>query len=123
MHELSIATSIVAVTLEEASQRGVQVEAVHLRLGALSGVVVDSLLFGYEIASQGTALEGTRLVVEEVPLTIYCPTCNTEVALEGIQSLRCPLCGELSGDVRRGRELEIVALEVKEEEDVSAANP
>ncbi|MBO1436207.1 hydrogenase maturation nickel metallochaperone HypA [Meiothermus sp. CFH 77666] len=114
MHELSIATHIVAVAQEEATARGVEVEAVHLRLGALSGVVVDSLLFGFEIASQGTPLEGTRLLIEEVPLTIYCPTCEAEVELAGIQSLRCPRCGELSGEIRRGKELEIVALEVKD---------
>lgn len=122
MHELSIATNIVAVALEEAAQRRVQVKAVHLRLGALSGVVVDSLLFSYEIASQGTALEGSQLVVEEIPLTIFCPTCKADVELEGIQSLRCTRCGELSSEVRRGRELEIVALEIEEEEDVPAAN-
>ncbi len=114
MHELSIATSIVSVAQQEAAARGVEVEAVHLRLGALSGVVVDSLLFGYEVASQGTPLEGTRLLIEEVPLTIYCPSCQAEVELEGIQSLRCPRCGELSGEIRRGKELEIVALEVKD---------
>ncbi|MCX7783747.1 MAG: hydrogenase maturation nickel metallochaperone HypA [Meiothermus sp.] len=114
MHELSIAASIVAVAQQEAEARGVVVEAVHLRLGALLGVVPDSLLFGYEVASQGTPLEGTRLLIEEVPLGIYCPSCRAEFELEGIQSLRCPRCGELSGEIRRGKELEIVALEVKD---------
>ncbi|MCX7784462.1 MAG: hydrogenase maturation nickel metallochaperone HypA [Meiothermus sp.] len=113
MHELSIATNIVAVAQQEAEARGVEVEAVHLRLGALSGVVVDSLLFGYEVASQGTPLEGTRLLIEEVPLSIYCPSCQSEFELGSIQSLRCPKCHQLSGEIRRGRELEIVALEVK----------
>jgi hydrogenase nickel incorporation protein HypA/HybF len=39
MHELSIAMSIVELAEEEAERRGVQVTAVHLKLGALSGVV------------------------------------------------------------------------------------
>ena len=39
MHELSIALSIVDMAQEEAERRNVQVEAVHLELGALSGVV------------------------------------------------------------------------------------
>ena len=43
MHELSIAMSIVELAEEEAERRGVQVEAVHLKLGALSGVLRNGL--------------------------------------------------------------------------------
>ena len=43
MHELSIAMGIVEAAMDEARQRNVQVSAVHLRLGALSGVVKDDL--------------------------------------------------------------------------------
>lgn len=50
MHELSIAMGIVEAAMDEAQRRGVQVSAVHLRLGALSGVVKDALLFSYEVA-------------------------------------------------------------------------
>ena len=41
MHELSIAMSIVEMAEEEAAKRRVQVTAIHLKLGALSGVVWD----------------------------------------------------------------------------------
>ena len=51
MHELSIAMSIVDLAQEEADRRGgVQIKAVHLRLGLLSGVVKDALLSSYEMA-------------------------------------------------------------------------
>jgi hydrogenase nickel incorporation protein HypA/HybF len=67
MHELSIALSIVEGVTEEAQQRGEGiVRAVHLRLGKLSGVVRDALLFAYEAACAGTMLEGSELRVEEV---------------------------------------------------------
>ena len=39
MHELSIAMSIVELAQEEIEHRGVHITAVHLKLGALSGVV------------------------------------------------------------------------------------
>jgi hydrogenase nickel incorporation protein HypA/HybF len=45
MHELSISMSIVETAREEAERRGAQVTAVHLRRGALSGVVKDALFF------------------------------------------------------------------------------
>ena len=46
MHELSIAMSIVEMAEEEAEQRGAQVNAVHLKLGALAGVVKGALFSG-----------------------------------------------------------------------------
>ena len=57
MHELSIAMGIVDAAMEESQRRGVQVSAVHLRLGALSGVVKAALMFSYEIACQDTPLQ------------------------------------------------------------------
>jgi len=60
MHELSIALSMIEMATEEAERReGVRVNALHLKLGPLSGVVKDALLFSYEIACNGTPLEGS----------------------------------------------------------------
>ena len=70
MHELSIAMSIVELAEEEIERRGnVQITAVHLKLGALSGVVKEALLASYEMACEGTSLAGSRLVVEDLPLS------------------------------------------------------
>ena len=114
MHELSIAMSIVDAALEEAKSRGVQVSAVHLRLGALSGVVKDALLFSYEVACQDTPLEGSRLIVEEVPVAVFCPQCREQRVLTSIQSFTCPECGSATRDILQGKELEVFALEVEE---------
>src|SRR5437868_8683848 len=114
MHELSIAMGIVDAAMDEARQRGVQVSAVHLRLGALSGVVKDALLFSYEAACQDTPLAGSRLVVEDVPVAVFCPHCHETRVLESVQSFLCPQCGTPTMDVRQGKELEVFALEVQE---------
>lgn len=114
MHELSIAMSIVDAALEESARRGVQVTAVHLRLGALSGVVKDALLFSYEVACQDTPLEGTRLIVEDVPVVVFCAQCRDQRTLASVQSFTCPECGVPTMDVRQGKELEVFALEVEE---------
>ncbi len=116
MHELSIAMSIVDAALDESRRRGVQVSAVHLRLGALSGVVKDALLFSYEVACQDTPLEGSRLIVEEVPVVVFCPQCQEKRVLESVQLFACPECGAPTGKVLQGKELEVFALEVQEEE-------
>jgi hydrogenase nickel incorporation protein HypA/HybF len=67
MHELSIAVSIVELASEEAGAlRGAHVEAVHLKLGALSGVVKDALLFSWDLACVDTPIAGCRLAIEDV---------------------------------------------------------
>jgi hydrogenase nickel incorporation protein HypA/HybF len=114
MHELSIAMSIVEMAQEEAEQRHVQVSAVHLRLGALCGVVKESLLFSYDMACADTCLQGSRLVIEEIPVAVFCPQCQERRALPSIQLFRCPQCGAATPDVVQGKELEVTALEVEE---------
>ena len=114
MHELSIAMSIVELAEEEADRRGVQVEAVHLKLGALSGVVKEALLSCYEMACENTPIEGSRLVIDEVPVVIFCPSCRAQRPLHSVQLFCCSECGTPSSEIVQGKELEVVALEIKE---------
>jgi hydrogenase nickel incorporation protein HypA/HybF len=122
MHELSIAISLVEVAEEQAERLGgVRVEALKLRLGALSGVVRDALLFSFDLAAAGTAIEGARLEIEEIPVVVYCEICKSEQTLPSLQLFRCPVCGTPTPDVVQGRELELTALEVTELEETNAA--
>ena len=115
MHELSIALSMIEMAAEEAARRGgVRVNALHLKLGPLSGVVKEALLFSYEVACEGTPLKGSRLVIEEVPVLIYCAICRAEAVLPSIQRFCCPACDTPATEVVQGRELEVVALEIEE---------
>ena len=112
MHELSIAMSIVDLAQEEAERRGVQIEAVHLKLGALSGVVREALLSSYEMACEDTPLRGSRLVVQEIPIVVFCPQCRAQRTLSSAQWFCCPECGTPTSEILQGKELEVVALEI-----------
>src|SRR5580700_7443639 len=114
MHELSIAMSIVEMAEEEANQRGARVNAVHLKLGLLSGVVKNALLSSYELACEGTSLEGSRLVIEEIPVVVYCPRCLSPRTLDSIQWFACPECKGPVSEVLHGRELQVAALEIQQ---------
>jgi hydrogenase nickel incorporation protein HypA/HybF len=114
MHELSIAMGIVEAAQDEAQKRGVRVAAVHLRLGALSGVVKDALLFSYEVACQDTPLQGSTLIVEDVPAAIFCSQCQQRRVLGSVQLFACPECGTPTMHIVQGKELEVFALEVDE---------
>jgi hydrogenase nickel incorporation protein HypA/HybF len=111
VHELSIAMSLVELAQEEARQRDVQVTALHVKVGALSGVVSDALLASYEIACMETTLQGTQLLVEEVPVMIHCMTCNADRPVDGVE-LICPECATPALHIVQGKELQLVALEV-----------
>lgn len=115
MHELSIAYSLVEIAEQAAQENDVShVTAVHLQLGALSGVVKSALLFGYDVATAGTMLEGSRLEIEELPVVIHCPTCQADRPLPQIQSFRCPICDTPTHQIVQGQELRLVALEGEE---------
>jgi len=114
MHELSIAMSIVELAEEEAERRGVQIIAVHLKLGALSGVVKEALFSCYEMACENTPLQGSRLQVEDVPVVIFCLNCRAERSLSSAQLFSCPECATPCSEIIRGKELEVVALEIQE---------
>jgi hydrogenase nickel incorporation protein HypA/HybF len=112
MHELSIALSIIEGAQEEAARHGGQVTAVHLRLGQLSGVVKDALLLAYDLACEATPLAGSRLLIEEAPVVVFCSQCAAERTLASIQSFCCPVCGAPAPEIVQGRELELVALQL-----------
>ncbi|MEO8128363.1 MAG: hydrogenase maturation nickel metallochaperone HypA [Bryobacteraceae bacterium] len=115
MHELSIALSIVEMAEEESErQGGARVTAVHLKLGPLSGVVKAALESAFGLACEGTILEGARLQVEEVPIVGFCKRCHVERTLPSMQWFVCPECAGPIEDVLRGRELEVIALELEE---------
>ena len=118
MHELSIVASIVdSVTESLAAYPGARVKEVRLRVGVLSAVIEDSLQFCYGIATDGTALEGSKLVVHMLPVLVHCAACGADAELPSLQSFRCPRCGAPVTDLRQGRELEIDSIEIEEAEE------
>ncbi|MEZ6096823.1 MAG: hydrogenase maturation nickel metallochaperone HypA [Pirellulaceae bacterium] len=113
MHELSIANSLVEIALEqlEHAESADVVRALRLEIGALSCVHRDALNFSYEMVTKGTRLEGSVLEIIDLPAVVFCPNCNSEQTLQGIQKFRCPECDLPTAEIRQGRELELVAIE------------
>ena len=115
MHELSIANSLVEIATQHARDAGAdRIDAVTLRIGALSCVHKSALEFSFELVTQDTMLAGAKLKIIDVPVSIYCPKCEIEVCLPGIQSFRCPTCDTPSADIRQGKELDIESIEITE---------
>ena len=111
MHELAIAQAIVE-SAEQELEPAQRVLRLCLQIGALSGVVEEALRFGFDLATQDTPLAGCLLEVESVPVTLYCHVCQRLYEPPELFRLICPSCQQSSNDLRSGRELLIVAMEV-----------
>ena len=108
MHELAIAESVV----ETVTQRlpDAKVTCVRLEVGALSGVVPDSIRFCFDLATEGTGLAGARLEITEPPARCRCRACGAQFQPESPVVL-CP-CGSPDVAVLSGEQLTIVSVEV-----------
>jgi hydrogenase nickel incorporation protein HypA/HybF len=112
MHEYSIMQSALTQALNEARLAGaVRVHEIRLRIGVLSGVVPDALQFAFETLAAGTSAEGALLTIEEVPARFWCAFCRKEFVSANLYA-ECPDCGNPSGELRAGREMELSSMEV-----------
>lgn len=113
MHELSFALNILEIAEQEARRQGAMgVQAIHVRLGPLSGVVPDALISAFQLAREQSTLAEAELIIEEVPLVAWCPECAAERTVQ-YPYLVCPQCNGPTPRVVSGQEAEVVALEVE----------
>jgi hydrogenase nickel incorporation protein HypA/HybF len=87
------------------------VAAIHLLVGAMPGVN-KALRSAFEWARADSCFPNVELVIHEVPLEIFCRQCAIGAILEPPWKLQCPRCYGYTPDIIRGRELEIIALEI-----------
>jgi hydrogenase nickel incorporation protein HypA/HybF len=129
MHELSVALSLIdALTESLGTHPDVRIDVIHLKIGPLSGVIEPALRSAFEIAAVGTIAEGAILAIQVPPIVLRCEECGQETNLSGADVMdnrdglgswiswlppACPACGAAALTVVGGRELELVAAEVR----------
>jgi hydrogenase nickel incorporation protein HypA/HybF len=113
MHELSIAQEILSIVKASLPTPEAKVVAIRLKIGQLSGVLVDSLKFSFEAITSQTYFEGAQLEITEVPIKIKCNECSKlNIITEPI--FLCPECNSFNVQLLEGRELEIVEIEIED---------
>lgn len=121
MHEISIANSLIELACDVAeSHHASRIDRLHIQVGALSGVVADALRFSFELAAEGTLCEGAILEIECVPVVVHCPECDESKTLSNAYCFACPDCGCATADIRAGRELDLISVELKDHETARA---
>jgi hydrogenase nickel incorporation protein HypA/HybF len=112
MHEVSIMAEALRMAEDAAKSAGAsRVLKLRLRVGSLSGVVPDALRFAFDVVGADTLAAGATLEIEPVPAACWCATCRAEFECADFFN-ECPRCHNFSGELRRGRELEIASVEM-----------
>lgn len=113
MHETDMTKALIMTVRDWWDNQPEQpkVEKIHLIVGQFTCVEPVSLQFAFEVQTRNTFLEGSELVIQEIPLIAFCHTCQTEYKPEIGLQYNCPQCHSAMEDIRSGRELKIDRIE------------
>ena len=114
MHEIAIAQEVLRIIEDQARPHGSgAIRSAQLSVGALSGVVAESLEFALEVCAKGTRAEGMKVVIRNVPARGRCRSCGHEWDFAPGQ-MECPACR--SSDIRLtgGDDLSVDSFEMED---------
>lgn len=111
MHELGIATDLLALVDENARQSGIRhVVRVHISLGVLAPIDPEALGLAFEVARVNGVANAAELVVTRVPAQATCRGCGAESEVDDALAA-CPVCQGLRLTLRGGRSLQLTSIE------------
>ncbi len=112
MHEISLCEGILKILEDHAKrQKFENVKTVWLEIGALSGVELEAMRFGFDVVTRGTLADQARLEIIEVPGEAWCMMCAKTVSVKQ-RFDACSDCGSYQLQVTGGEEMKIKELEV-----------
>jgi hydrogenase nickel incorporation protein HypA/HybF len=113
MHELAVTQNLVDIALDAARDAGAtQIRAIHVVVGALTGIAPESVRFYFDFLSDNTAAAGAHLDLTMQPAQATCADCRATFSISPPLDLCCPQCGGAPGRVIGGNELLVQSIEV-----------
>jgi hydrogenase nickel incorporation protein HypA/HybF len=120
MHELSMAQAIVDTVLDAAEKNDAQdVLEVTIEIGQLTMLNSEQLKFLLDVIIEGTLLENSKILIEEIPVEIKCQSCdfegeaNTEGSDHYLTIVICPECGGRNFEITKGRECNVKNIRIE----------
>ncbi len=97
MHEMSLVSGMLQQLKElAAANNASKILKITLDIGPLSGVVIDSFQFGYDILSKEDELtKDAELIIHTSPVIYRCSQCAHPTESQDKAPEGCPECGEL----------------------------
>ncbi len=114
MHEVSIAQSIVQLMSEvKPAETPGYISAVNIRVGELSAIETDALLFAFDIVKAKTLLSRAMLNIEIAEGRAICNSCGTEFPMHHFAT-SCPNCGSYQVSITEGKEMKVVSYDLED---------
>ncbi len=110
MHELGLASNIVAIVADAA--KGRKVRRVRLDVGEMSGVMAEAIEFCFDVVAKGTPLDGAILDIRRIKGFGECRDCGARFETNSLYQ-SCA-CGSINIDRLAGEELNIKEMELEE---------
>lgn len=114
MHELSIAQNIIEIVNDNLNdhQKNI-VKSVRVKVGKLTNILPDSLVFSFEALVKDTDLDGAVLEIEHLPIKIKCAECGA-VSTSDDFLFSCEKCGGNQIKILSGNEFLVSEIELKD---------
>lgn len=112
MHEVSIALNIIKIAEDELEKaNGKRIEKIHLSVGKLAGVVIESLRFALDVSGKNGPLLKTEIIIDELPAKMKCLNCGNEFDSDDFY-VTCPRCNAYKLEALSGKELLIKSITI-----------
>ena len=97
MHEISLVEGLFRQLRELAEENNSnRIISVTMEIGPLSGIVVDSFRFGFDVLSaEDDLVRDAELIVKVPPATYTCTNCGYEETTSGSRPDKCRKCSDL----------------------------
>ena len=113
MHELAVTESILKIAEKHALQaEAKKVTDIFLVIGNLSSIVDESVVFYWDMISQNTICEGSKVHFKRIPATMLCLACDNKFELPG-ELISCPNCGSFQLSIQSGEEFWLDCIEIE----------
>jgi len=122
MHEYSVAAELINALLPQAEKIEGKITGVILKKGELRILSDYALVSAFQMLAEGTLFEHAKLVIEQIPVSVSCPSCGYEGYVDHVSDdafhfvavpvLTCPRCNS-EVDLQTGRELVVDSLTVE----------
>lgn len=112
MHELAITENIIKISSEEAKKYNAKkVKSINIKMGTLSDLIPECIQSYFDIASEGTIVEGATLIIDKIPINMVCNNCGKKSNIY-TATFKCSYCGSNKIKLIGGHEFYIDSMEV-----------
>lgn len=118
MHELSVAQNIIEMVQQHVPPpQWKDVATVRVKIGAVAGIIPDSLEFSFQAITSNSSFSHVRLVTERIPFRVQCHSCRAVTENEDGFAL-CGECESADTHILSGTELQLAEIELNDPEPV-----